>query len=422
MITAWILGLAWAQGQGGFIYGTPGTRNDCEGNAPIAGTAGYRNARAAITMNSQVFSAATFAERALFPLLSEAALEDTDGRFAVTLYEQAATFGVTDVPTVETSYPFGSCPQEYRVAMRPLDLGAGAFGFAGRIGRLGYFYSSSVAFSSTGFGGSYTRAMMSATYMIYTPVAVMLAPLNWDEDFGVSTISSDFIAGASYNGALGSVYAGYVSGRGGYLHLGEDRLGGFASALADRGLDERPAYLSGGFKALQSPAGRTALYARKLPFTAPPGYAEQATVNEDGDPTTAVLPMEAEPPRVPFRTAHVQQHDLVGRLDLVAAVSWSPEPLLHEGMIGLHSLGFGEAAAGWSLRAGAVSLPDMYYYGVEGGSYLSVRAEVYGELGDEDGGSTRLEASLLYNDAEQLSLYPYARGALSANFRLAGRY
>ncbi|MCK6521319.1 hypothetical protein L6R49_07735, partial [Myxococcota bacterium] len=100
MITAWILGLAWAQGQGGFIYGTPGTRNDCEGNAPIAGTAGYRNARAAITMNSQVFSAATFAERALFPLLSEAALEDTDGRFAVTLYEQAATFGVTDVPTV----------------------------------------------------------------------------------------------------------------------------------------------------------------------------------------------------------------------------------------------------------------------------------------------------------------------------------
>lgn len=423
MTAAWLLltGLAWAQG--GFIYGTPGTRNDCEGNAPIAGTAGYRNARAAITTNSQVFSAAAFAERELFPRLAEAAQADDDGRFGVALYEQAATFGVTDVPTVETSYPFGSCPQAYRLAVRPLDLGAGAFGLAGRVGRLGYFYSASVAFSATGFGGSYTRAMMSASYMLYLPAAVMVAPLNWDEDFGVSTISSDFIAGLSYNGALASVYAGYVSGRGGYLHLGEERLGGFASALADRGLNERPAYLSGGFKALQSPAGRTALYGRKLPLTAPPGYAEQPTVNEDGDATTAVLPLEAEPPRVPFRTVHVQQHDLFGRLDLVAAVSWSPEPIVHEAMLGWHSPDFGAAAAGWSLRAGTVALPDMYYYGVEGGSYVSARAEFYGVLQSEDGGgSTRFEGAILYNDAEQLSLYPYARGALSATVRLSGRY
>ncbi|MEY3210054.1 MAG: hypothetical protein RIT28_535 [Pseudomonadota bacterium] len=425
MTAAWLLlsTFAWAQNQGGFIYGTPGTRNDCEGNAPIAGTAGYRNARAAITTNSQVFSAATFAERELFPLLAQAAQADTDGRFAVSLYEQAATFGVTDVPTVETSYPFGSCPQEYRLAMRPLDLGAGAFGFAGRLGRLGYFYSSSVAFSATGFGGSYTRAMMSASYMIYLPAAVMLAPLNWDEDFGVSTISSDFIAGASYNGALGSVYAGYVSGRGGYLHFGEDRLGGFASALADRGLDERPAYLSAGFKGVQTPVGRTALYGRKLPITAPPGYAEQPTVDEDGNDTTAVLPIEAEPPRVPLRTVHLQQYDLFGRLDVLAAVSWSPEPIVHEAMLGLHSPGFGEAEAGWSLRVGTAALPDMYYYGVEGGNYVSARAEFYGRMDDDDGGgSTRLEGSILYNDAEQLSLYPYARGALSANIRVAGRY
>lgn len=428
MTAAWLLltGLAWAQNQGGFIYGTPGTRNDCEGNAPIAGTAGYRNARAAITTNSQVFSAATFAERELFPLLSQAAQADTDGRFAVTLYEQAATFGVTDVPTVETSYPFGSCPGEYRLAMRPLDLGAGALGIAGRVGRFGYFYSASVAFSATGFGGPYTRAMMSATYMLYLPAAVAVAPLNWDEDFGVSSISSDFIAGASYNGALGSVYAGYVSGRGGYLHFGEDRLGGFASALADRGLDERPAYLSAGLKGVQTPVGRTALYGRKLPITAPPGYAERPIIDEDGYESTAVQPIEAEPPRVPFRTVHVQQHDLFGRLDIVTAISWSPEPIVHEAMLGLHSAGFGEAAAGWSLRAGTVALPDMYYFGVEGGNYASVRAEFYGNIDDGSsgvgGGTSRFEASILYNDAEQLSLYPYARGALSANLRIAGSY
>jgi len=319
MIAA-ILTIALAGAQE-FNYDVDGDANDCQNNAPIAGTAGWRNAQAAISTNAQTFGAAQFAERNIFPQL---AAGDSESAGAGAL-EESFIFGAARVPSMELGYPFMGCPTDLRISTRALDLGAASFGLGGRYKRVGFFYAASMAYSGTAFHNPFTRSMLTMGYLMYGIVGAAFAPLvQVDESQGLATYVTDYIVGLNVDAEVADVNVGYVGSRGFYSEIEEKRAGLFLATLFQDNFSALP-YLRGGLSGLDTAAGLSSLYVRKLPFTSLAGTDVDGTRGESTGASEE------------FLTSHVKQRDLFGFLDLEAAYAFRPTPLLHEAQVGFHN-------------------------------------------------------------------------------------
>lgn len=431
LLLALASGAARAQGTtGGINYGDGGDKrwwdpdgvSNCQSNAPIAGTAGYRNASAAITTNATTYGAAQWAERNLFPMVHRRDRpQKATGAGAM---ETNLVFTATRVPSVESGYPFGDCPYDYRVTMRALDLGASNFGFAVKKGRVGLFYAGSLTWSSSAFANNAARGMMTGSYLIWGGVGAAAAPAlgGWDYEQGVSTISPDWILGATVDASYLFAEAGYVGSTGFYGHVQEGTVGFFGSALVQKGVDGLPFFKTGADR-VESKAGLSSVYARKLPLQAMPRYGDgSGAPQRDGD-------TEVEDS---LQTAHIEQLNLGGVADVLVAGAWKPTPGLFEAQVGLHSKGYhearkaqadeeeeagllGQARPGFMVRGGVVNLPDLWYYGVEGGIYGTARLELTQAFGDST--PMYVQMRLLWNDPEMLALYPFAYNGVWASYR-----
>ena len=106
----------------------------------------------------------------------------------------------------------------------------------------------------------------------------------------------------------------------------------------------------------------------------------------------------------------------------------APDPAISELALGLHTPDYhrsrtavedddDEQSKGALVSGGMVSTPAAYAQGLEPATLPSVRAEIAGQ---SDGYTGRF--AVIYNDPEQLQLYPFARGALSYQLTVTGAF
>lgn len=161
--------------------------------------------------------------------------------------------------------------------------------------------------------------------------------------------------------------------------------------------------------------GATSAFYRDLPYG-------QASSDEEGKETF----------RTRLRSGHLYQEDIARVLDVRLAYAISPTPVIHEAMVAIHNPGYfrrrnallDETDGEFRLAGGVVQLPDLYTLGVEGGSFVSFRADAAVDFSDElgNGFGGAFQFGIQYNDAEQLALYPFARNALSYSIQFRGGF
>jgi hypothetical protein len=416
-----LIGLAQAKDDG--FLRPEGTDCELNGGNPIAGTAGFENARDALQTNQNTWSATAFAERTLFPAARRKGAEEEGG---VAAAQWTFTFKAAQVVTRDTSAQGNTnCPSDYAVQLRPLDMQAGNIGVAGNWGKWGLFYSSSVTFGQLAYPNPFLRGMLwVGAVPMYTSGIAMLGPISrgWSTQEGASAFAMDWIAGGRYEGEHVYARAGWAGSRGLYVDVGEDTLGlGLSGVVRSSSAGWLGQLWAGGkrmpTKKLLAPLGFSSVFLRDLSF-GPPVTAAVAEEAADGG-LDGVLGGVGR-----LRTVHVEQEDIAELVDLRVAMATRPISQLHLAAAGLHSKGFretrdGQAGQGFLGQVGVVNLPAQPILGVDGGSYFSARVEgrARAKNGKLGGGG-----SVLFNDPELLALYPFATNVSSWSMHVEGSF
>lgn len=416
----------------------------CEPAYPIAGSAGYANGQAARRTNASTYSAASYYERLV------------QGRrtYALISLEWNATFNAATVPM----YCPGSLRQDVleasmlgefagedgfkqsqRVYAQPLDLYSSNAVLALGHPNFGGFYSASVTQSVQG-----QRAWVVPTLIIqiYPMVSAPLVGV-WQRGDGLSSYSLDWVGGAWVDTDYFGARVGYTGVRGFYGSFDERVVGLFGSVGITEEHNTTPwSFLKGGLDRFSlgnygadkigEIVGSTSLFLRDLPF----GDVAAATDSDTTTTTTtttllpspilgvaAALQPDASDARL--RTVHFAQQDIYRMVDVDLTWAIAPDVAPYEAALAWHTPGFRPsrlvaipgkgardseqyAGGGGLIKVGLVNLPARYELGVEGGAFFSARAELRKQA---PGGA--ISVMLLFNDAEQLALYPFATNALT---------
>lgn len=401
-----------------------GTDCDENGGEPLVGSIGFTNARHALNTNIQTYSATAFADRTLFRS-HRFRNGDQGGTFA---FEQNITFGATSVPTynaraIDYAVNNDNCTPEYRVAMRPIDLSASNLGVAYQWNNFGIFYSASVAYGGVAYPHNYLRGMMYGLGLpIYATYALMAAPLfrtGYQTQTGASAFALDWIGGASFHNEHNGARLGYAGSAGLYGSVNEQNSGLYLSSVVRGQGASILSQLETGLDRLQlaQPIGLTSAYLRDIPYG-----AEVVTADSARD----LLPAEGS-----LRTIHVEQDNLFEYVDIHFAQTLKPVSQLHLASLGVHTPGYHASRDGGSqtegefrglVRAGMARIPAQAAFGVEEGTLITVRAE--GDItvfGDDEAGF-HINFGILYNDAEQIAMYPYAQNVLTYRYQMKGEF
>ncbi len=433
--------------------------DDClnDDSYPLAGTSGYNNGLDALRINAATYSATAFAERSVFPTailamkqdekdakrlsdgeLSEAEQEamatesretglGTAGALGATrrgpfkgwnpggalVYETNQHYGVTRVPIWQVGL---DCPEEYRVASRPMDLTSANIGAAGRYGRIGFFFSSAIVYGNLGEPGQANRITLGVMMPIVATYSLATTPLTGGAQViqGSTAWGTDFIGGVSADLELVEVRAGYTASDGWYLSAGEERVGLFGNTVAKDGFTRVDQFAAGAKrvklgKASEKGVGRPTAFARQVPM----GEAEQ--VEEDGEERTVVDKL---------LTGHVRQDDIAHVLDVAFGYAFKPVASVHDVEVGVHSKNFHDPAARgtfWRIAGGMVEIPTQHFYGIDGGTFVSLRGELTAPFGINRQDAGRFNFAILFNDEEQLSFLPFAANAVTWRINVTGR-
>jgi len=400
-----------------------GTDCDENGGEPIVGSIGFTNARHALNTNIQTYSATAFADRTLF---RSHRFRDSD-KGGTVAFEQNITFGATTVPTynsraIDYAVNNDNCTPEYRVAMRPLDLSSTNLGVAFQSDHFGFFYSASVAFGGVAYPHNYLRGMMYGLGLpMYSAYALMAAPLvrsGYQTQTGASAFALDWIGGASYHNDHIGARVGYAGSAGLYAAVNEQNSGLYLSSVV-RGQGSILGQLETGLDRLHlvDQLGLTSAFLRDIPYGA--GVVEEAGARD-------LLPAAGS-----LRTVHFEQDNLFDYFDVHVSQTLKPVSQLHLAQVGLHTPDYHASRAGGDeeqgefrglVRAGVARIPAQAAFGVEEGSLITLRAE--GDVtvvGDGDAGF-HINFGILYNDAEQLAMYPYAQNVLTYRYQMKGEF
>lgn len=367
---------------------------------PIAGTLGYDLARQAQRTNAQLYGAISFAERRLFN--NEIAWG----------FETSVINNVIRVPTLGQG-----CFGRARYGMEGVDLYAASSGMAFPITPdIGLFYAGSITGSvmqhpSDSFWNNrtFTSYRYAALGMLATYVAPLAPTLNSSN--GPTSVEGDFIVGAKFSipkrPKLGRMYLAYAWSQGIFTNLNSEKLKILASflldddfktlALAKAGLDRL---------GLGDQLGKLSLYAQRRLIRGP-----LSSVKYDPDfgtrPTRELndgaLPWE-QAGDTALSTFHLQSFELGGVVDLFAAYAITPKPFLHQA-VAVYRQPLMEGVL-LSAGAGVVQMPDLPWYGVEGGLKFTGFVGV-GEV-----------LRIGYNDVPTLDIFPFAQDATQISISL----
>ena len=405
------------------------TAPDCTPQ-PLAGTVQQDVVQQSRDTNAQLYGAVSFAERVLFPRTEGHYETDRDG-YPVWAIEVSVLNGVAFVPSVETGCEFEHL--NHRV-----DLYGSASGLSFNVGPLNVFYAGSLT------GHMYAKGVASGFapygYGLGTAlggplVTVPLTYVDLGADDGTTSVSGDYMVGAALD-VFGEGFArvAYVGSSGLYTNVTGSRVRLFAAAALDDFTEL--SYFRGGLdkQLVDEVLGYSSLYLRQKELSAAGGEdasGEVVTALDDGSLRQRT-----------FRTGHVAQEDLFGVLDLDFAYALAPDLFVHDARIGLHTPIYGmgkralssgegmyafEEAAGdassiWrvplSVSIGQVKLPELPYWGVDGGQKVSVEVEAFMLFPSSDSGGLMILYTFKANDPETLSNFPYAQDALAHYFTI----
>jgi hypothetical protein len=372
----------------------------CGNHQPIAGTAGYENARNAVRTTVSTYGAGSFARRRL--RANTGLVLDMHAIYNVARVPHACDFG-------ESVYDGAIYTQPFDVAATNIGLRAPVFDDGPANSALRVFYASSVVTGTTWAGPVLWTVPMFNLYPAFAAPVVGRS----NAYVGVSAYTVDWIGGASLRSDVVSLQAGYTGNRGLYLDVTQDRFGlftnGILQEIARDGFTlDNLAYLMGGVQhldharafGLDDEVGRSSLYARVLP-------QERQDEGEVDAP-------EAQRAR-PLQTIHLAQDSILDQWDLNVTTQLLGGARLRELGVAFHSTGWHIREGNRNLegekfyaRAGLVSLPPQPLFGVEGGLLPSLRLEYVKRLSQ-----IQLKLTAYLNEPEVLDLYPYAYNALA---------
>ncbi|MFM2248406.1 MAG: hypothetical protein RL071_4481 [Pseudomonadota bacterium] len=396
----------------------------CEDVAVIAGTAGARNAEDAIQRQANTYSASAFAARHL----DRERVGAEDGLLVV--MDLNTTYNATRMPVFHRDAvddgmsEVGDCVAKHRVAMRGLDMQAGNFGLTYNKGPVGVIFATSLTAGFPAYGDQFTRVNMNSfvapAYVVAIAASAPLLDLLIPGDLDLGAIKLDYLLGARVDAKLVQASAAWLGSKGGYAQLSEPTLGGYA--FVAKSIGEQAVWQAGldrldpdglGADDLGEALGLTSLAYQQLPVTvaAPSGLGAPAGLDA---PAIGRL-----------RVTGAQQQNIARIADLGVRYRIEPEAALSELAVGLHTPGYhrprvldgdeDDVPLGLLARGGFVSTPAVWSQGLAPARLPSARFELNGEADD-----FLVRLAFLYNDPEQLQLYPFARGALSYQLTLRG--
>ncbi len=396
---------------------------------PINGTVAQSVVGQARETNGQLYGAAAFAERVVFPRLdrkSSGGWDDRDGGAGVFGFDVNTISGIAYVPSKEVG---ADCPADVRYLQHRVDLYSAANALAFKSGPVGFFYVASVT------GDAYATRVGSGflpyAYGLGAAFGGYLAPfqpgfLNHQEP--TKSRASDYIVGGQIDvWTLGSVRAGYVGSKGAFVQ-GSGRLVKLFGTAAIKDFSQLSAaeYLRAGLDRqiwgsgdVARKAGATSLFVRRLRYR--PQRASAADAATD------------------FTSIHLQQTAVGTVFDVdLAAGRTGDTTFVHIARIGLHTPAFsyvrdiesdaivaddlesiqrGEFNIDFGATVGRVELPSLPFYGVEGGGAFSGEAMVVLWMPLEP---ARLSISFAvrYNTPEFLDAFPYGQNAVNSTFAI----
>lgn len=387
--------------------------------ALVHGTVGRNTGLAAISRNAQIYGIANEMSRTVLPWL------DTTKQPIVIHYGLTTTFGALRAPICSNvSNEYGP---RYSLQMAKLDLGTFSAGAGGRMGPFSVYYgvSASVHTVAEDWGNRVWGAM--TVPFLASAMAPFVAPFKRDfvrDDF---SLTLDFIAGLQYHSPVGAIGVGYLGSQGIFTNFSEKHIRAFAGLVVNRLEDAANIpYLALGFESLDWLVGRdgaksighTKIFGRKLQFPAapPPGAAVTSAITEGTKPSD-------------FITAHLEQTAIAQHLDVHFTYAAKPTPSIYEAALGYRvgdelpnksSDADGEPKEQFfRLLVGFVKLPDLWFYGVQGGIKPRVSIQTSGIIPWAPGaGYVPLVLALGINDPELLAAFPYAYNAVQATMRL----
>lgn len=377
----------------------------------VTGTVPYQLMRGAISTNARVYGAAALLEDHLLPVLELA-------NVGAAHYTVTAAPGLLRVPI---------CPDDGPTELGAIDISAGAFGAAGKLGPVSFFLAGSSAthaLAPTAWNERAVTPFLGAGMILAAPVAF------YQREFGGDGLSFTFDAmvGAQLDAGVLQVSAAYVASRGGYVNLGNRKVRAFFGSVLrpqekQEGVktdvfDALP-YLRTGFSDLdwlvgESTAdriGSTGVFLRRLKY-------EGAGGDPGGDgPSLAYAP---------FTTLHLQQYQLLDHLDFALSARVQPGVALNEAMVGVstgtalpESVVVSRLAregipdgewGGLRFQAGVVNLPQTAYYGSDGGYRFRWNID-WNAAGHEADGYRLFFMSIGMNHPDTLANFPYAANA-----------
>lgn len=397
--------------------------SECVSSRVIANTSGYRNARVAID-HAADFGMGMLLDRRVLPYM----VQVDEGRSErVSFTAVGDTKWVTDVahlPVLEIDNS-DKCPDEYRYSLRDFDMGISNLGFGFTYEWLGAFAAFSLYNGGT-MGDVRRRAFVNVAFPYFVGLFYDFYGQykRYDQRNPRQSLVADYTLGVSAQGGPVALRVGYSEFGGliGSLASPDAHL----SATAVLG-DELKAltYVRAGADLVPSPAGYTSAYVRRMGWRVPPRY----DVNT-GDP------IEDQPHRIGFLTAHVEQRDIVEFFDVSAAAAIQPGGALHDLRATVHSYDFNVAdprirkqQSGRSrdktqprlaLTGGVAGMPNRPYYGEE--AVLLPSFELEAGVQTNEGKNARLNVDLIfrYADPETLSLFPMAHYPWETGFTITG--
>jgi hypothetical protein len=400
----WLLGFSLSAGASGGV-------KTCEFNYPIAGSAGFANAQEARRTNAATYGAARMADAFL-------AERPGTGGGAFTAH---ATFNAARVPTL-CGDGYGPVEGENRVYLEPMDLYAENAILQVGTPWVGAYYSVSVSYSLVGLRYAGVPSLLFNFYPMFAAPVIGV----WQRGDGVSSYSLDYVAGAYADFKVVGFRGGYAGTRGAYLSVEERFAGLFGSTVLQPGGRlgfnylrlgaQRVSLASLGLDEVAERVGMTTLSYRDLPWA------------EDRSASGAVQDTER------LRTTHLEQQSIGRWVDVSLALASAPRTSLYEAAVAVHTPGYHpwrtadptdaerinlRDEAGFLVRAGIIELPPRYDLGVEPAALVQLRAELL-MAKSQPGGHSRASFALLFNDPEQLALYPFARNTLTLMVQVEG--
>jgi hypothetical protein len=386
-------------------YGEPAFPEGAEG---VAGTVRYEAIRQAAFTNAQIFGAIGGYERYLKPELNSLAAGKAESLIFLSEEAYYTTHVGKALGRCTGTVNVGRCENNY--ALFDFDMYSGVVSMGGGGKHVGFFASTSYSLTVAGGQG----APAAAGLLPITALSFWLFRIFGEKAFSsVMPGSMDAVAGLYTNVGPVSASGGYILSKGAFGSVDVPKLRAFLTAALTEEFNA-VGFLKAGLRDIQEGAsfarttGLTSVFARNLRLSPP-------SLEAAGKDLRSAASEQA----FSLFTLNAEQKDIASLLDVAAAYAFAPSAFVQEGRLSLHTPDYNarprksqqDILYSAGVSAGYVALPNLWYYGVEGGSKFSWSVELR---------MTYLQGSfrmfVRQNDPEFLTAFPFAYGAINGGF------